>query len=124
MLLLDTHVLIWWLEDPSKLATDAAQAILAAQSHVWISVATLWEMEIKRATGRLNTPDDVLEALEDEDFSVLAVTAAHALGLRKLRPIHGDPFDRMLLSQAMIEGMTIVTRDEQVCRYGVPFIRA
>ena len=66
LLLLDTHVLIWWLEEPRKLSPDAVLAIGAPDTQVWVSVAAIWEMEIKRATGRLDTPDDILDALEHE----------------------------------------------------------
>jgi PIN domain nuclease of toxin-antitoxin system len=123
-LLLDTHALLWWLDDPTKLADTAQAAIREPENAVYVSAATAWEIAIKQALGKLDAPDNLREVLLACQFVPLPVTVEHAMGVRSLPLHHHDPFDRMLVAQAIVEGMTIVTRDASVLRYPVPSLLA
>jgi PIN domain nuclease of toxin-antitoxin system len=122
-LLLDTHVLLWWL-GAQRLSPKATAAIASADSEVRISSATAWEISVKSALGRLTVPDDLSAQLAAHQFEVLPVLLSHALAVRALPPHHADPFDRMLVAQAQIEDLTIVTRDANIRRYDVAVLRA
>jgi PIN domain nuclease of toxin-antitoxin system len=124
LLLLDTHTLLWTLDDDPRLQADARDAIEDPENDVWVSVASAWEIAIKSGKGRLKARDDLEAALEAQSFTSLAITIAHALGVRALPPHHRDPFDRMLVAQARLEGLTIVTRDPNIPRYGVATLPA
>ncbi|MCY4372278.1 MAG: type II toxin-antitoxin system VapC family toxin [Spirochaetaceae bacterium] len=124
MLLLDTHVLLWWLDDPSMIAAPARELIADPRRRVFVSAAAAWEITIKRQLGKLDAPDDLEDALERERFQHLPIAMRHALAMAKLPPIHADPFDRIQIAQARLEGLTIVTRDGRIPRYEVPCLRA
>ena len=121
-LLLDTHILLWWLSDDPLLPTAAREAIASPESEVLVSAATAWEIAIKQAAGRLDAPDDLLEAVEDNDFGTLPITAAHALAAGALPPHHSDPFDRMLIAQARAENLTLVSVDNRFPQYDVELL--
>jgi len=123
-LLLDTHVLLWTLEDPSKLRVAAREAIKDWENQVLVSAASVWELAIKAAAGRLKPPESLESGLENQGFAPLAISVAHALAAGALPRHHGDPFDRMLVAQAQLEGLTIVTRDPDIPRYGVATLTA
>ena len=124
MLLLDTHVLLWWLDDPSLIAGDARELIADPRRPVFVSAAAAWEITIKRQLGKLDAPDDLEDALERERFQHLPIAIHHAVAVAELPPIHGDPFDRIQIAQARLEGLTIVTRDGWIPRYDVRCLRA
>ena len=124
MLLLDTHVVLWWLDDPTALDAPARRLIADPRNRVFVSAAVAWEITIKRQLGKLDAPDDLEPALEQERFQHLPITVRHALAVAELPAIHGDPFDRIQIAQARLEGLTIVTRDATIPRYGVPCVRA
>jgi PIN domain nuclease of toxin-antitoxin system len=119
-LLLDTHVLLWWLDDPAQISQPAVSAIRDQENAVCVSAATVWEIVIKKALGKLDAPDNLDEVLRVCQFSSLPVTVEHALAVRNLPLHHHDPFDRMLVAQTNVEGLTIVTRDSDILRYPVP----
>jgi PIN domain nuclease of toxin-antitoxin system len=123
-LLLDTHALLWWLADDPRLAADARAAVASPESLVSVSAASAWELSIKEALGRVRLPDDLEEQLERSAFSPLPITVAHALRAGGLPLHHADPFDRMLVAQAQLEGLTLVTRDPRIAAYGVATLRA
>jgi PIN domain nuclease of toxin-antitoxin system len=127
-LLLDTHTFLWWLEGSRKLGRRARATIGAAESAVWVSAATAWEIAIKMALGRLALREPPETCLPREilhsGFQTLAISVAHALAVRALPLHHADPFDRMLVAQAEAEGMTLVTADSIFERYGVPTLDA
>jgi PIN domain nuclease of toxin-antitoxin system len=123
-LLLDSHVLLWWLQDNSRLSADAAQAIESGAEAVLVSAASIWEIEIKRLGGRLPAPEHVLEQVEDIGFLPLEITPDHALDAARLPRHHGDPFDRLLVAQAQAEAATLVTDDAALAAYDVPIMRA
>ena len=121
-LLLDTHVLLWWLRG-TELSDDLRNRI-DTELDVYVSPASIWEMSIKKATGKLNVPDDLIEWIERSGLSDLPIRNAHADLAGRLPPIHRDPFDRMLIAQAMAEKLTLVTRDCLIQQYDVPTIKA
>ena len=124
VLLLDTHVLLWWLDDQSLLAAEARERIADPRRPVFVSAAAVWEITIKRQLGKLEAPDDLEEALEQERFQHLPIAVRHALAVADLPSIHRDPFDRIQIAQARLEGLTIVTRDTWIPRYGVKCLLA
>jgi len=123
-LLLDTHAFLWWMEGGSDLSAEARAAIESPRSTVYLSAASAWEMSIKRAKGRLESPTDVVGAVEANGFRELPLSILHAQTLNELPPHHADPFDRVLIAQAQVEGLTIVTRDAAFEAYGVPLLPA
>jgi PIN domain nuclease of toxin-antitoxin system len=121
-LLLDTHVFLWWVANaPMKRAVRSA---VADAADVSVSVATAWEISIKRSLGRLRAPDDVDSQLARHRFALLPITLRHAAGVAELPLHHRDPFDRMLVVQAQLEGLTIVTRDPRIGLYDVETLAA
>jgi len=122
-LLLDTHVLLWWLADSSQLSAKGRSAIVQA-SACYVSAASAWEIAIKKALGKLAAPDDLVEALETNRFEPLSISVAHALAAGVLPRHHEDPFDRLLLAQAQVEDLTLLTHDARLRRYGVPLLIA
>jgi PIN domain nuclease of toxin-antitoxin system len=120
-LLLDTHTAIWWLAGDRRLSTAARKAIVAAGTHSAVSVASVWEASIKRNAGRLDGPD-LTAALNAAGLPLLRIDEHHARLAGELPLLHRDPFDRMLIAQARVESLSIVTADERIPRYGVPVI--
>jgi PIN domain nuclease of toxin-antitoxin system len=118
-ILLDTHVLLWWLAGDTAIPRNASDAIADSDSEVFVSAATAWEIAIKKAAGRLETPDDLLEALGANDFGTLPITAPHALAAGNLPAHHSDPFDRMLIAQAQLERLILVSADRRFSEYEV-----
>jgi PIN domain nuclease of toxin-antitoxin system len=122
-ILLDTQVLIWSLLDDPRLGTDLRLTISAADL-VQTSAASIWEISIKRAKGRLSVPDDLLERIRLAGFEPLPVTGEHGWLAGTLPRLHADPFDRVIVAQAISEGFTIATSDRRIIEYGVPVIAA
>jgi PIN domain nuclease of toxin-antitoxin system len=117
-LLLDTHILIWALEGRTLLP-EASARIANRSSTVYVSAASAWEIAIKRALGKLRAPDDLEEQVRRARFVPLPVTIAHGLAVGTLPDLHADPFDRLLVAQARVEGLTLVTRDARLHAYDV-----
>lgn len=122
--LLDTHTLLWSLAFPECLHADARHAIKDAHNAVFVSTASVWEMAIKSALGKLKMPGDLEGQLRINRFDVLDITLAHAQAVEHLPPHHRDPFDRMLVVQAQHEGLTLITRDPFVQQYAVSWMKA
>jgi PIN domain nuclease of toxin-antitoxin system len=122
--LLDTHVLLWWLDDPFTITEATRIEIANPRNAVYVSAASIQEIVIKQGQKRLTCPDDLLPLLDASKFSHLHITLDHALGLRSLPLLHKDPFDRLLLAQCRCEDMTLATRDRVLIRYDVPFLLA
>jgi PIN domain nuclease of toxin-antitoxin system len=116
-LLLDTHTLIWAARE--ELHDDAHKAIEEVADSVFVSAATIWEIEIKRALGRLQAPEDIIERVEESGYERLPITFEHAREAGRLPLLHGDPFDRILVAQARTEGMTLASADAALQRYDV-----
>ena len=122
-LLLDTHVLLWWLaDDPLSRAAD--EAMRSPRNAVCVSAASAWEIGIKVGLGKLRPPESLSTRLREERFTPLPVTVEHGLRVGELPLLHKDPFDRLLVAQAQLESLTIVTRDPRIARYDVPVLAA
>lgn len=119
ILLLDAHVLLWWLSADAGLKPDARAAIADPANDVVVSAASIWELEIKRAAGKLRPPEALLDAVEAEGMSALPITGRDATEAAALPLHHRDPFDRMLIAQARRLDATIVTRDPAFTAYEV-----
>ena len=117
--LLDTHVLLWWLDDSSHLSKEAREFLSSPRRTFFVSSATAWEIAIKKRLGKLSAPDNLEVALEANGFESLPITISHALAIEKLPRHHDDPFDQMLIAQAKTEHLTIVTHDKFFSRYDV-----
>ena len=123
-LLLDTNVLLHALGNPETLS-DAARAALSDEAtEVFVSAASFWEVAIKRALGKLDAPPTLIAPAEEAGFALLPITAAHAERAGALPPVHRDPFDRMLVAQALEEGCVLVTMDEALASCPVAVLRA
>ncbi|MGC4750068.1 type II toxin-antitoxin system VapC family toxin [Micromonospora sp. DT201] len=122
-LLLDTHVVLWWLGDDPILSTEIKDRI-DIEPEVYLSPVTVWEVAIKQALGKLTGPPDLAERIRDADLRELPIRHDHAVTAGQLPPIHRDPFDRMLVAQALREGLTLVTRDDRIQKYDVPILLA
>ena len=118
-LLLDSHVLLWSLAEPRKLSRRTRDALEDSRNEVFVSSVSAWEIAVKRALGRLKAPGNLEAAVTDQDFIPLYLTFLHAEQAGVLPPHHGDPFDRMLIAQAQVEGLILVTRDIRISRYGI-----
>ncbi|MFD8010597.1 type II toxin-antitoxin system VapC family toxin [Streptomyces sp. NPDC058955] len=118
-LLLDTHVVLWWLTGDLP---DETRERLAHERWVYMSAVTPWELSVKQATGKLDAPADVAERARDTQFLALPITAEHGLQAGRLPHHHRDPFDRILVAQARAEGLTLVTRDKNIPLYDVPVL--
>lgn len=119
-LLLDTHVLLWSLAGSPRLSSTAREAIVDAANDVFVSAASMWEASIKRSVGKLRFETaKILAEMEFNGFRELPITARHALAAGDLPLHHKDPFDRMLVAQAIAEGLTLVTSDSALRPYGV-----
>ncbi len=120
-LLLDTHVVLWWQTDDRRLGREARRAIATADI-VWVSAVSGWEASIKAALGRLRLDEKFRILVAADDFTELPVSLAHAERLLDLPPHHSDPFDRLLVAQALAEKATRVTHDRAIEPYGAPVI--
>jgi PIN domain nuclease of toxin-antitoxin system len=123
-LLLDTHVLLWWLEDHPTLSKEARRLISDPSREVYVSAVTAWEISIKKTLGKLDAPDNLEEVLSLNHFRELPIRIAHALLAGELPALHHDPFDRMLIAQAKLEQLTLLTRDENIAQYDVSILTA
>ncbi|MCX7562347.1 type II toxin-antitoxin system VapC family toxin [Xanthomonadaceae bacterium XH05] len=120
-LLLDTDIALWAIADDPRLSDAARELILAPEAIVWVSVASLWEIAIKHALGRGSMPVSGGEArtfFRESGYRFLDIRAEHAAAAEQLPPLHADPFDRLLLAQAMVEPMRLLTHDRQMVAYG------
>ena len=121
-LLLDTHTLIWFGENDPKLSKKAVSAIESPENVKFVSTASLWEIAIKSSLGKLqlNQPlNEIIATLQPNGFELLGIDAAHVLQIENLPFLHRDPFDRMLISQALSESFVIVSKEDLFGQYGV-----
>ena len=123
--LLDTHALIWYFEDSSDMSIKVANLIDDPICQKFISVTSLWEIAIKSNIGKLNMQlsfNTLLDVIESSELSILPVKNDHLKGLSKLPFIHKDPFDRLLISTAIVEKITLITIDENIRKYDVSWV--
>ncbi|MGY1592411.1 type II toxin-antitoxin system VapC family toxin [Geodermatophilus sp. SYSU D00708] len=118
-LLLDTHVLLWWLFGDARLTPTMHAAIADPATAVTVSAASAWEMAIKAALGKLSVPDRLAEELDDQGFGTLPITVEDGLAAGALPRHHDDPFDRVLIAQALRRRMVLVTADRRFADYDV-----
>lgn len=124
ILLLDSHVVLWALEGSKMLRSEVATALANPANDVLVSAAAVWEIEVKRAAGRLTAPLDLLEAISASRFATIPITAADARDAARLPYHHPDPFDRMHVAQAKRLDAILVTRDRSLAAYGVEILPA
>jgi PIN domain nuclease of toxin-antitoxin system len=125
-LLLDTHVALWAITDSPKLPQKARELVQAAKTTVWISVASVWEIAIKHSLGRGDMPvsgQDAVHYFRESGYRFLAVEAEHAVAVEELAHHHQDPFDRILVAQALVEPMRLMTNDPLVALYSDTIIK-
>jgi len=123
-LLLDTHVLLWWLNDQPILSKKSRTAIAEGKNLVFVSAVVVWEIKIKEALGKLEIPGNFKRVLESQPFEMLDITVEHAHAVKDLPAHHRDPFDRMLVAQAKVEGFTLLTHDARLKKYKVSLMEA
>ncbi|RQX17626.1 PIN domain nuclease [Micromonospora ureilytica] len=121
-LLLDTHVALWAITGDATLGADFLDR-LRHEPDIFLSPVTLWEITVKQSTGKLAGPPDLAERVRDMGFRELPVTHSHAIAAGRLPPHHRDPFDRMLVAQAIIEKLTLVSRDPSIALYDVDVLK-
>lgn len=120
-LLLDTHVVLWWLTDDPVLS-DGIKDRLDHEPGAYVSAATIWEVAIKQAIGKLPGPADLPERIRDSGFTQLPISAEHAIAAGRLPLHHRDPFDRILIAQAQCENLTLITADASCRKYDVSIL--
>lgn len=119
-LLLDTHVALWAITDSPRLPEKARELLVSPKTTVWVSAASVWEIGIKHSLGRGDMPVSAADALryfQDAGYRLLAIDAEHAAAVEQLPPHHADPFDRILVAQALVEPMRLMSHDATVARY-------
>lgn len=117
--LLDTHIFLWSLDEAKRLTKVVAQILKDPRKHIFVSVATAWEISIKQQKGKLTLKTTLGECFRKSNFEILEIKLPHILQLENLPPHHKDPFDRMLVAQAIAERLTIITQDEKIQKYDV-----
>jgi PIN domain nuclease of toxin-antitoxin system len=121
-LLVDTHILIWFLEGNSSLTQPRQQLIIDSDNDIFVSIACLWEIAIKISTGKLNlslSMKEIVDYLGKENFKILSITSEHIIEIEKLPFYHKDPFDRILIAQAKVESLALITDDKHMKLYNV-----
>lgn len=121
-LLLDTHIVLWWDTDDPRLSVDFRAAVASPENEVFVSAASAWEIGIKRASGKLQIGASVTHTIRRHAFTALPITVEHTEWAGSLPLLHRDPFDRLLVAQAQLEGLVLVTVDDQILRYQVPHL--
>ncbi len=121
--LLDTHALIWWLANDSTLTPKAKIEIANPSNLVFVSAASTWEIAIKKSIGKLELPDDLIQQIKEKKFKSLPINIEETLIVEKLPHHHQDPFDRILIAQAKLLNLTIITRDRQFNIYDVNLLK-
>lgn len=117
-ILLDTHILLWWLDDSPSLSAQARELIRDPENTVFVSAVSLWEIWLKQSLGKLRLPRDFTERLAAEAFESLPLLPSHPRQVSRLPWRHRDPFDRMLVAQAQVEKLVLLTADEALSAYG------
>jgi len=122
-LLLETHAFLWWDSNDAHLPAVLHSAIASARNEVFVSAVSVWEIAIKRASGKLTFQGSAASAIEQHGFLSLPITIEHVEWAGSLPELHRDPFDRLLVAQAQLEGLILVSVDEQILRYQVPHLQ-
>ncbi len=121
-ILLDTHAIIWWLEESQELPEKWSQEFSDLRNSCYVSSASVWEIAIKAELGKISIPKTYLDTLKGQGFIPLPISWNHAQSVLKLAPIHRDPFDRILIAQATEEQMLLASRDGNIQKYQIPLL--
>ena len=121
-LLLDTHVVLWWYQEPKKIKDSTIALINDRDNSVFVSDVVIWEIVIKTSLGKLKTSENIYKEIE-RDFEAMPIKANHIHGISSLEFIHHDPFDRLLIAQSMVENIPLITNDKQISRYDIQIIK-
>lgn len=121
--LLDTHIFIWWMEKSKKLSMVLYNFLNDPDKYIVLSTASVWEMVIKNKRGKLNLPEDLRSDLEKSGFGILNIDLSHILKVGELPFFHHDPFDRLLVAQAKVENLTLITSDEKIQKYDLSILK-
>lgn len=122
-LLLDTHVLLWAISEPKKLTPKIIELITDINNFIFVSCGSLWELQIKKALGKIILPEEFITSLEQCGYELLDITFEHIVRLGTLPPLHRDPFDRIIIAQSLAEDMFLITRDSDILKYDIKFIK-
>lgn len=122
--LLDTQIFIWWMEKAAKLHQKIKAVLADPENQIFLSVGSVWEMMIKKAKKKLKLPKDVEAGITQSGFTLLPVELTHVLQLETLPNLHKDPFDRLLIAQALVEKLTLITSDEKMWKYQADILKA
>lgn len=122
-LLLDTHILLWWLSDDAQLSATVRSAVADGNNDVFFSAMSIAEIAIKQSLGKLDAPEDLVSLIAQEGITELPLTARHAAALLHLPWHHRDPFDRLLVAQAKVEELSLATADSSLAAYDVAIVR-
>ena len=123
-LLLDTHVLLWWLDDPILLSEQALTSIKDTNNEIIVSVVSVWEIAIKKALGKLEAPDNLKQMVGAAGFTLMPINYEPVWEVKDLPFHHDDPFDRLLVAQTNVENLILVTRDSRLRTYNIPILDA
>ena len=123
-LLLDTHALLWWLTSPNLMNEETHEAIADPNNDVFVSAVSGWEIALKNNLGKLEVPENVYSIIDSQGFGYLSVTFIHGVEAGSLPLHHRDPFDRLLVAQARLEALALVTRDAHIRQYDVSTMAA
>ncbi len=121
-LILDTHIILWWMDDSDLLPKRYHRAISDINNICFVSAASIWEISIKSSIGKLDIPDNYMEVLFDQNFKELPISWQHTDRVRSLPMYHKDPFDRLLIAQAIVENLTLLSVDKIISEYNVDIL--
>ncbi len=120
--LLDTHIFIWWMESSKRLSKSQLKLLNDPQNQIFISVASVWEIILKRARHKLKVPNDIESGITKSGFTLVPIKLAHVLAVEKLPNLHSDPFDRVLIAQALTENLVFITDDIKIKKYDLQIL--
>lgn len=122
--LVDTQIFIWWMEQNKRLSEDVVALLNDTDKKIYISVASIWEIVIKKANKKLRTPHDIEGGIKEAGFTVLPIEISHVLTVGVLPLHHKDPFDRVLIAQAKVEDIPLITADKNIWKYPIAVVKA
>ena len=122
-LLLDSHIFLWARNSPEKIDPTAIAEMISPQNIVFVSLVSMWELQINASLEKIKLPDHFFDGIETKGYELLPIQIDHIKSLKQLPFLHRDPFDRMLVAQAKSEGLTLVTRDQEILKYDVPTLK-
>ena len=122
--LVDTHIFIWWMKQDKRIKKEIKSILQDPQNYIYLSIATVWEIVVKKKIGKLKVPHDWKVTLKESNFLLLPISLEHVYKLENLPLHHRDPFDRMLVSQAIVENATLITGDNKLWQYDVALLKA